>query len=706
MAEHASSDEKDLTGTCLGEYDIESLIDVGAGGSVYKARHRTTGAIVAVKVSTECENQRDQQRFAQEIAIQRALSHKNLIPLLNSGEESKLVYFAMPLYKGNLISLFPGIHTDMEKIRFIFSGILDAVEHAHQSNVLHRDLKPANVLLADDDSPIVADFSLGRFTMNGAKRLTTTSESGGTPAYMAPEAHAGLEKVTAKSDIFSLGRILLELTTGTLDPDATAGLPEELSRIIDKCTQSGPSRRYVNVTELKSEFSQVMSQILVPSPASEMEEYMQLRKLEQAGKRWLRERLLIHINAQQKRVDEMPHWEDLSDEEIALQFKTDDSYFSIEFALADVLAAATDPVVQERLNNLLEQKVLGVPAAAFEQSLSSNREADIISASNFIARQRNELLQNAGIVKLEAGPKQILHLVPLGTEWPSGILTPVNSFAPGALFEERGLLQPVARIEDRFDADLTDYGLLTVKRFASAVMPTGYAQLFKTGQIESVRVLHATENLRIFSQRLEDDLVEACYMYMTALKRLGVAPPVVIALMFSDISGYQLVRSSGEADFKESFASQSFDLPTVTVENWNQVLGKGDAARLLYPNLVKIWEASGQQYRGWYSPDGSREIASPHIFADAKGGHPTLNNLFVNGRILDSARVLRVDEVSISFQSLTHIPIDLGGLAIIKASLFGEGRFFDRQWRAILRKRLKLEKGYSYEFQILETMKP
>jgi serine/threonine protein kinase len=192
-------------------------------------------------------------RFVQEVRILSKLDHAHIIKVVDAGLDASPSWFVMPLYKSSLSAERAAIAAHPERIEPLFSRVLDAVEYAHREGVIHRDLKLDNILWNSDTELAVADFGIGRLLSATEGRMTDTRIGMGTEMYMAPEQAVDAKRADARSDVFSLGRVLYELHTGQqLTPvQDVSFLMQEVGEVIRKCTLADPAERYQSVGELK-----------------------------------------------------------------------------------------------------------------------------------------------------------------------------------------------------------------------------------------------------------------------------------------------------------------------------------------------------------------------------------------------------------------------------------------------------------------------
>ncbi|HEX6385849.1 MAG TPA: serine/threonine-protein kinase, partial [Anaerolineae bacterium] len=209
------------TGKQIGKYEVNELIGHGAIGEVYKGYHPALKREVAIKV-IQTHTAKDPlaiKRFQREAQIVAALRHPNIVQVHDFDIQEDTFYMVMEFVPGQtLADVLRALRQENDRLSLteamrLFQLIAQAVAYAHGRGVVHGDLKPANVLLTSERQPILADFGLSR--MMGTERLAETGSITGTPAYMSPEQCAG-NPGEERSDIYSLGIMLYEMTTGSL----------------------------------------------------------------------------------------------------------------------------------------------------------------------------------------------------------------------------------------------------------------------------------------------------------------------------------------------------------------------------------------------------------------------------------------------------------------------------------------------------------
>lgn len=205
------------------DYEVLGRVGIGGMGSVYRARRRQDGQIVALKVPQEkyLADAKFVKRFYREAEVLKRFSHPNIVQVYDYRMQSPEHYIAMEFLDGESLEhlLDHRSFTFGESVQ-VLRAMADALRHIHTQNVVHRDIKPANVMV------LRGAFENGQLREGGIKlmdfgiavgkvltRLTMTGARVGTPIYMAPEQAKG-QRVDARSDVYSLGLLAYELVTG------------------------------------------------------------------------------------------------------------------------------------------------------------------------------------------------------------------------------------------------------------------------------------------------------------------------------------------------------------------------------------------------------------------------------------------------------------------------------------------------------------
>jgi serine/threonine protein kinase/tetratricopeptide (TPR) repeat protein len=203
-------------GTVLaGRYEILQLLGRGGMGAVYKARDTELDRLVALKLIRPelARNPEMLRRFKQELILARQVTHKNVIRIFDLGQSEGTRFITMDFVEGQdlrALLLEQGKFPAEQAARLMLQ-ICRALEAAHAEGVIHRDLKPQNIMVTSEGRVYVMDFGIARSAY--LPGMTQTGALVGTPEYMSPEQARG-EKLTERSDLFSLGVIFYELLTG------------------------------------------------------------------------------------------------------------------------------------------------------------------------------------------------------------------------------------------------------------------------------------------------------------------------------------------------------------------------------------------------------------------------------------------------------------------------------------------------------------
>ena len=262
--------------------DRYEIIDkVGSGGmaDVYKARDQRLNRFVAIKV-LKPEYSSDKSfvnKFRAEAQSAAGLSHPNIVNVYDVGDDSGLHYIVMELVEGITLKRFIERKGKLEVKEAVGIGIQIAqgMEAAHDNHIIHRDIKPQNIIISRDGKVKVTDFGIAKATNSN----TITSNAMGSVHYLSPEqARGGYSD--EKSDIYSLGVTLYEMLSGKvpfagdntvsvallhiqgeamplreLDPE----IPVSIDKIVQKCMQKRPERRYHSASELISDLKRAIS---------------------------------------------------------------------------------------------------------------------------------------------------------------------------------------------------------------------------------------------------------------------------------------------------------------------------------------------------------------------------------------------------------------------------------------------------------------
>ena len=259
-------------------YEIINKIGAGGMSDVYKAKDHVLGRFVAIKVlKTEfSEDINFVTKFHTEAQSAAGLEHPNIVNIYDVGSEDGIHYIVMEYIEGITLKTYieKKGHLSFKEAISIAIQVGRGIEAAHNKNIVHRDIKPQNIMISTEGKVKVTDFGIAR----AASSNTIHSDVMGSVHYSSPEqARNGF--IDGKSDIYSLGIVMYEMVTGRVpfDGDTTVAvaiqhlqeemvppsvyapdLPISLEKIILKCTQKSPSRRYQTMGDLISDLKRAL----------------------------------------------------------------------------------------------------------------------------------------------------------------------------------------------------------------------------------------------------------------------------------------------------------------------------------------------------------------------------------------------------------------------------------------------------------------
>ena len=263
-----------------GRYIIDRKLGAGAFGTVYKAKDRILGRMVAIK-TIRLEGLAAQgagleemlQRFEREARVSATLKHPNIVTIYDLGNADGLSYLAMEFIDGvGLERLIAQGRLPLERAAGLAAQVADGLDFAHKNGVVHRDIKPANIMVEAGDRVKVPDFGIAKVT-ESADHLTMTGSLLGTPSYMSPEQARG-GAIDGRSDLFSVGCVLYEMLAGkkafrgesitalifkiiTEEPlpirELAGDVPDAMVHIIQKALSKTPEARYQSGHEMAAD---------------------------------------------------------------------------------------------------------------------------------------------------------------------------------------------------------------------------------------------------------------------------------------------------------------------------------------------------------------------------------------------------------------------------------------------------------------------
>ncbi|HEX9735595.1 MAG TPA: protein kinase [Thermoanaerobaculia bacterium] len=286
-------------GPLLGTYNILSRLSVGGMGEVYLAEDTRLDRKVALKVlPPEWGSDPDRlKRFQWEARVLATLNHPNIVTIYSVEQHDDVHFFTMELVEGQTLrEEIPARGLPLERFLELAIPLADALAAAHQRGIVHRDVKPGNVMVRPDGRLKVLDFGLAkRGDGDGAPPMPARSEPQtqegrlmGTVAYMSPEQMAGAP-LDHRADVFTLGIVYYEMLTGVrpfedaewgervtarlyekepppAPPDAM--LPERLEKIVLRCLERDPDKRYQSAEALREDLTALQLEIVSGSFSS------------------------------------------------------------------------------------------------------------------------------------------------------------------------------------------------------------------------------------------------------------------------------------------------------------------------------------------------------------------------------------------------------------------------------------------------------
>lgn len=259
-----------------GRYRIEGILGRGGMATVYSVTDLELDDTVALKLFASGQLRPEiLERFKQELKVTRRLRHQNVVQLYDLGVEGDDYFITMELLQGLDLHQLRRRDGDPSlppaRVAKLLAGAARGLGAAHKLGVVHRDIKPGNIFVTEGDEVKVMDFGIARARLDDEGVQTRTGVVLGTPQYMAPEQAQDSSKVTALTDIYALGVVAFELSTGqrpfdepglvatmmahvTKPPPRPRALnqavPPALEKVILRCLEKKPSKRFPDAASL------------------------------------------------------------------------------------------------------------------------------------------------------------------------------------------------------------------------------------------------------------------------------------------------------------------------------------------------------------------------------------------------------------------------------------------------------------------------
>jgi serine/threonine-protein kinase len=226
----------DVRAALAPRYDIERVLKRGGMGVVYLAREQHPDRPVAIKVlDPDLAGRLGRDRFLREVSLASGLIHPHIVSIYAAGEAGGFLYYVMPYVEGDSLVECIARQGRMDPVDAfrIALDVADALQYAHERDIVHRDIKPGNILVHRGHA-MLTDFGIARaISVAGSETVTEAGIAVGTPAYMSPEQITAEKPIDQRSDIYSLGCVLFEMLTGRTPFEGPGSRPLVNRHLVD-----------------------------------------------------------------------------------------------------------------------------------------------------------------------------------------------------------------------------------------------------------------------------------------------------------------------------------------------------------------------------------------------------------------------------------------------------------------------------------------
>ncbi len=282
------------TGFFYGDYKVDYMVGSGTFARVYRAAHRKTNQLVAVKVLRRrwSDDPEQADRFYREGQLCQALKHPNIVPIYDVFSQGMTHYIVMEFVEGRNLREFIKIRKVMHPLEAtqLILGVASGLDYAFGKGISHRDIKLSNILVSSRGQPKLVDFGLAGADTNLSEEALADLANPRTIDYAGLERGTGVRKDDSRSDIFFVGCIYYHLLSGRPAlvetrnpiqrlsksrfrdipplPDAAPQVPPAAALVVKRALEFDPERRYQTPGEMVAELKQVVSRLTKSATAA------------------------------------------------------------------------------------------------------------------------------------------------------------------------------------------------------------------------------------------------------------------------------------------------------------------------------------------------------------------------------------------------------------------------------------------------------